>query len=659
MSSGSGNHKLMNMKSNKADILVFLEFIDEAEVFLERYEKEIAAGNGDIAIVSFHPLVKSYLLKERIKATDSFHFCPTESHQKLLCLLDDNLSDIRLQCNITDENGVTLAYVDNLIFRLRAIISHILYRIEVITNAAVSYRPKILVSVGSQQPSVARSISVERSERYLSAIVAQICANYDIAHQNLILDIQSDDRAGSRQQWRQTLHTLFSVMINCFRRQSKNLVVAPGLGHGMGEVLSDLVAEKGDNFKVAVMQHLPRKQAWERMLSRYTKHNGGSFGYVPCNAKSRFRKSKTFEDQKARSEKDLFSIMDDWNYRCVSYGDWLKNKYIHGLLPEVIDATYDFSMNLNKYLNQFRPVFVLSQHSRMSTAVLGELCLLKNVPSMILPHGSFSPIQDEYSRMEWVENALGLINTPYQYVALQTPLAKEFISDVRVKSEPVITGPLLFGRKIRPSADTNELKRRYAKDSDKIILHAGTPKHRSATRFLNYETLDEYIDGMISLANAVSQLDGVHLIIRFRSIDGLTPEDLKVLLPMSGSCSIASGGDFASYLYLADLLVSFSSTTIEEALQNDIPVLLYNKYNRYRHITGTELSPAASKIEASAVYNVNREDDLLFGLQWILANHLSQWTSSEKLFSKYQFAESDCTALSTVIKQAVRVNSHF
>jgi hypothetical protein len=350
--------------------------------------------------------------------------------------------------------------------------------------------------------------------------------------------------------------------------------------------------------------------------------------------------------------------MDDWSYDGVFFGDWLKNKYQYGLAPEVIDATYHFSMNQNRYLERFKPVFVLAQHSRMSTAVLGELCQVKKIPSMIIPHGTFAPITDEYSKKEWTENALGQINTPYQYVALQTPLAQEFISECPVKSQPVITGPLLFGRGNRPSCDTNALRRRYASDSEKIVLHAGTPKHRNATRLLSYETLDEYVDGIVSLANVVSQLEGVRLIIRFRPIDGLTPEELKTLLPKCGSYLIATNGDFASYLSVADLLVSFSSTTIEEALLNNIPVLLYNKYNRYKHILGMDLSPVVPQNKVSAVYNINREDDLLFGLDWILKNHLSQDTDVEKLFCKYQFAESDHNALSTVIKLAVHKESN-
>ena len=202
------------------------------------------------------------------------------------------------------------------------------------------------------------------------------------------------------------------------------------------------------------------------------------------------------------------------------------------------------------------------------------------------------------------------------------------------------------------------MRRKFASNSEKIVLHAGTPKYRSGTRLLIYETVDEYVDGMVSLVNGVSQLNGVRLIIRFRPIDGFTPEKLKTLLPKCGSYFIASDGDFASYLSIADLLVSFSSTTIEEALQNNIPVLLYNKYNRYKHILGMDLSPDVPKIEASAVYNINHEDDLLFGLDWILKNHLFQDTDVENLFNKYQFAERDRNALSTVIKLAVHKESN-
>jgi len=643
----------MNVKS-KSGLLVFLEFIDEAEVFIKEYENELYSAPENITIISFHPLVKSYLIKQQIKATDSFQFCPTESHRKLLCILEDATSDIRGQCSITDENGVRHAYAENLIFSLRPIISHILYRIEVITNALRIYRPNAVVSVGSIQPFSARSTCIESNERYIASIVRQVCAAHDIPQHNIEISMSPDKRRIPIWQWSQHLFVNF---LNSFKERSDNLVVAPGIDYGMGEVISDLAVEKNRDFKVASMQ-LPKKSALLSMLGKYAKQNSDSFEYIPCNIHGPVRVNRIFKEQKIKFHESIIKIMDDWKYYDVLFGGWLRNKYIYGLDHKVIDETYYCSININKYLDRFQPSFVLAQHSRMSTAVLGELCQLKKIPSMMIPHGTFVPITDEYSKKEWSENALGLINTPYQYVALQTPMAQGFISEVPVKSQPVITGPLLFGRGNRPSCDTSVLRRRYASDSEKILLHAGTAINRSATRLLNYVTLDEYVDGIVSLVKIVAQLEDVRLIIRFRPIDGLTQEDLKMLLPACGSYSIASDGDFASYLSVADLLVSFSSTTIEEALQNNIPVLLYNKYNRYQHILGMELTPASPQNRISAVYNINNGDDLLFGLQWILENHLSKVNNVENLFSQYQYYKSDRNELSTVIKLAVQNGSN-
>ena len=289
----------------------------------------------------------------------------------------------------------------------------------------------------------------------------------------------------------------------------------------------------------------------------------------------------------------------------------------------------------------------------MLSAVLGELSVLKNIPSMVIPHGSFTPVYDEYSKMEWMENALGMIHTKYKYVAVQTPLAERFLSDINCKSKAVVTGPLLFGTNTSKTTGNLELRRRYSLDEDYIILHAGTPKHRACSRLLNYETVDEYVDGMDSLINAVSKLKNIHLIIRHRNIDGLDSNKLKEILPRSDSYSIASDGIFSDYLSISDLLVSFSSTTIEEALQNNIPVLLFNKYNRYQHMRGTVLSLKESCFTPSALYNVNSGDDLLFAIKWILSNHLSKEIDPGKLFNKYKYTDSEITALSGFMKSVL------
>jgi hypothetical protein len=632
--------------------LVLLEFVDEANVFLKEYLNEFKSDADKFEIISFHPLVKSYLLRHRIDAVDSFHFCPTASHQKLLCVLEEYTEQIRRNCCLKDSTGVENSYVENLINCIRSILSLWFYQIEVISNAIEYYLPETVVSIRSEPLYIEQNVGIGNKERFIADVARQICNAKKIVFKSISLQIGSKNfKEMISRSLKKTLSEILYSTIQRINNPEKKLIIAPTIDSQMDKVLNDLKRKFSDNYTLAVIG-LSYKAAFHNICGLFTK-NRPDYGYLPCHKNRNINGDSVFIEQKNKFSENLSKTINSWNYRGVIIGSWLNQKYKNCLESEVIDKTYGHSYNLNKYLDKWKPVFVFSPCSRMFTAVLGELSGLKNIPSMMIPHGSFTPAYDEYSEKEWKENALGIINTPYKYVAVQTPLAEEYLSDVSLNSKPVITGPLSFGRQMKKSNDIVLLRRRYASDEEVIILHAGTPKHRSSPRLLNYETIDEYVDGMVSLVNAVSKLNGVHLILRYRPIDGLSSETLKGLLPESDSCSIASGGAFSDYLSITNLLVSFSSTTIEEALQNNIPVLLFNKYNRYQHIKGVELSSGSSGLLPAAVYNVNSEDDLLSSIQWILTNHLSKKINSEKLFSEYKYPDSKIIKLSEFIKDVV------
>ena len=636
----------------KTDRLVFLEFVDEADVFLKKYLNEFKSAAVKFEIISFHPLVKSHLLKHGIVAVDSFHFCSTSSHQKLLCVLEEYTEQIRRNCCLKDPTGVENSYVENLIFFIRPILSLWLYQIEVISNAIEYYLPETVVSVRPERLYMEQSVWIENNERFIADIAGQICSAKGTAFKSISLRIgYKNFRKRISRFLIRTLSEMLYSTIQMINKPEKKLIIAPAIVLQMDKVLNDLKREFSNNYSFAVIG-FSYKATFRNICGLFT-NNRPDYGYLPCHKNKNINGDSVFVEKKNKFSEKLFKTINGWKYRKVNLGSWLKQRYKYSLESEIIDKTYGHSYNLNKYLDKWEPVFVLSPESRLFTAVLGELCGLKNIPSMMIPHGSFTPVYNEYSKMEWEENALGIINTKYKYVAVQTPLAEKFLSDINCESKPVITGPLLFGRKIDKTTGVLELGRRYASEEDYIILHAGTPKHRACCRLLNYETIDEYVDGMISLINAVSKLKNVHLIIRYRNIDGLDHNKLKEILPKSDSYSIATDGIFSDYLLISDLLVSFSSTTMEEALQNNIPVLLFNKYNRYQHIRGTELSLRGKGFTPSALYNVNYEDDLLFAIKWIISNHLSKKIDLGKLFSKYKYTDSEIINLSEFVKSVL------
>ena len=103
---------------------------------------------------------------------------------------------------------------------------------------------------------------------------------------------------------------------------------------------------------------------------------------------------------------------------------------------------------------------------------------------------------------------------------------------------------------------------------------------------------------------------------------------LKNLLPKSNNCRIKADGSFHDDLAQADLLISFSSTTIDEALYAGKPVALFGGSERYRHLLGSSKLPDGKN--RSAVYHLSQEniDEMLHA---IIAAHKNEPLTEEEL----------------------------
>ncbi len=626
----------MGEKKNPKTI-IFLEFIDETEIFISKFKKKLAQKSNEITIITFHPCVNAYLKSKNISFVESFHFCKKENHQKLIQALQVFTEKIRHNCSLKDDNGIKNSYTENLIFHLRAILSHILYRIEVISEAIEQYDPSNIINIIPDKHYTSKSLFVGDKERYIDQIVSYVTEHNNIEMTKLSITMPKNIR-NSISPLSNIVKEMVRFLIESaaaygYKKKGK-LVMAPSTSFQMGTLLKELGEQSIGKTDYGVMQ-LDLNNAFKFFIKQLLNIKT-DFLYLPL---IKYKKlDRNFIEIKETFNDTFHRLVDDWSYRGVNIGMFIKKKYQKALEPLIIDETRRGSARLAQYFKRFMPDFVIAQYSRMMSAILGEFTEQKNIPSLIIPHGSFTPSTDHYSSLEWSENALGLINSSYGSIALQTPLTERYLKEENIKKDTVVTGPLIFGRKIK----TNEtLRQKYIDGSEqdtKIILHAGTPKTRSGQRFINYETIDEYVDGIIALINTTYFIKNIHLIIRFREIDGLDKGTLKGLLPDGTHYSIASDGEFHDYLSISDLLVSFSSTTIEEALQNNIPVLLYNKYGRYIHIQGVELTQKKiQSLKPSAVYNINSQNDIYFGLNWIVTHHIQKGIKSNNLFKQYKY----------------------
>ncbi|MBD3426559.1 MAG: hypothetical protein GF409_04955 [Candidatus Omnitrophica bacterium] len=638
------------MSEKKIETLVFLEFVDEADAFLRSYADDLKDGQHKFTIITFHPLVKAHLMSRGIASMDSFHFSPTASHRRMLDRLEEFTADLRKDCRLEDERGVS-CYTEELLFSLRPILSTWMYRVEVIGNAVERYRPGRVMAAETGSFRAAQSLWTEPVERYLADITRQVCDSGTTRCENFKCSIPfSTVFSGVKKKLDCSVKGLISQILGSVVKPAPRNVLALSDTYNIKRLFRELWQDLGDEYELSFLG-ASLKEVKSDLAGFLGGKGNQNYRYLFVNADKRVRPGKLFLKGKIEYRNKLNTLIDNWTYRGVGCSSWLRAKYALGLEGQIIDKTYCRSVNLDAFLKKHPPEFVLSPYSRGISAVAGELCKKRSIPSLMIPHGSFSEVHDDYSKKDWEENALGIVNTSYEYLSLQTPLIEKFLKDVPSQSKPVVTGPLIFAHGISRGDESGRLREQYAPEGEKIILHAGTPKSRKGQRLFNYETVDEYVDGIASLIRAVDKVKGLHLIVRYRVMDGLKEEDLSRILPDSGSYSIATGGSFNDYLSISDLLASYSSSTIEEALQNDIPVLLYNKYGRYQYIKGVKLSSGAGDLTQAAVYNVDDEKDLLFAIRWILDNHLLDRRSFKDLFKKFKYGDGDITKVSDLIRK--------
>ena len=132
-------------------------------------------------------------------------------------------------------------------------------------------------------------------------------------------------------------------------------------------------------------------------------------------------------------------------------------------------------------------------------------------------------------------------------------------------------------------------------------------------------------------------------------------KDLEALLPESNRFCISVDESFLDVLAISDLLVSFSSTTIEEAFQNLVPVLLYGGGGRYQHVKATDVVPNIP-IKPSAVYSIRSKEFLSDGLVKILDAN-SKATRPGELFQDLVYKQDEIVPLSEILIDALDYSS--
>ena len=246
-----------------------------------------------------------------------------------------------------------------------------------------------------------------------------------------------------------------------------------------------------------------------------------------------------------------------------------------------------------------------------------------NTPVTLISHGSHTVPDSSVAAFEHQENAQGLLISPLSDITLlQSPHAEAYALKLYCTN----------GQRSRPIQwGTSKIAVTSSNAQTRHILHAGSYKQWLSPRPWIYETPDEFIKGLSSLILATSNLKNTKLVVRIRPQSDCSLTYLQKLLPKLDHYEIKSSGSFLDDISKADLLVSWSSTTIEESLHLRKPVLLWGGSNRYFHLPPCRKFPTPQN--RSEVYAPEKEEDLTHMIESILESHAGKPLTDKELKS--------------------------
>jgi len=336
----------------------------------------------------------------------------------------------------------------------------------------------------------------------------------------------------------------------------------------------------------------------------------------------------------------------EFEYAGVSIAKMVAAKIRGGIAPFIADM-HRSAQAIEFILKETKPRMVLSAGDRDEDRLIGAVCRRMGIPGVMISHGSHVVPKSGPEKVEWGEHTIGKMQSPFSHLALQSPQAEAHCDIFPTESTPVRTGPLLWGSAIAPERSEPLRRELLGAWQGKVVVHAGSPKGGENSRFYIYETGNEYVQAIAELAAAVEAMSDVLLIVKFRPSELVGTEDLKALVPFSDKVLLSVDEPFLDVLGFTDLMVSFSSTTVEEALLNNVPVLFYGGEGRYQHIEAP-FYQSGEDLPLSPLYAIGSAGDLVDGLGRVLGK-IGDLSSRD--FDYLRYAPEQITPVEELVRQ--------
>lgn len=274
------------------------------------------------------------------------------------------------------------------------------------------------------------------------------------------------------------------------------------------------------------------------------------------------------------------------------------------IFSELMDLKEKYK-TINKWLSKHKPISFICNHSRGLTGMVAENLNKKKIKTILISHGTISNgntiIEKKYNKVISED----LLNSSYNIYCNQTKISQSVTKKLNPNIKEYNSGNIIF----------TQINKNYEK---KFIVYAVTARDFLNLQFCGIETFYEIYENF----NFLNQIQKK---IKHKIVVNLHPniEHLKNDLENIFKNINFTNNKISELLSKSLMLISFSSTVIEEALVNKIPVILFDPWKRYKHCDAEK----NYQIRNCSVYYANTRKNFLKYVNTIL--------KSDKIFFNY------------------------
>ena len=186
-----------------------------------------------------------------------------------------------------------------------------------------------------------------------------------------------------------------------------------------------------------------------------------------------------------------------------------------------------------------------------------------------VPHGTIAESYNQFDKIFKNNIANSVISKKSNFVVAQSKISENFFLKNKFKRNKILRGNLIF-------SEVRQEKKYF-------ILYAVTTKQFFNMHFLGVDMYYEFYENLRFL-NEISLKNNLKIVVKLHPSEAHNNHELSNMF-----ANLIFSNDALDKLLKKSLVtLSFSSTVIEDSLISRIPVILFDRWNRYKHFKVTK-----------------------------------------------------------------------